>query len=136
MASARVRLNGRYGPGDVVRCYEVASERVLRPGPADRLVGSAVVDEDGRVEFEHGVRDGGRYILQGQHRGSPLEVRCRGRLADDPAVVLEVPPVGEAARRFSDGSLVDPVPAVAVAAAEKQEAPARRYVSKSEKEKK
>lgn len=109
MASARVALNGRFRPGTQVRLVKVRDERALR-SEGGETVGTAKVDSDGLVKFTSGVEVGARYFIVGQVDGQPLEVRARGRAADDPAEVLEQAPVSTDRVRLSDGSWLDETP--------------------------
>lgn len=125
-AKARVVLHGRFSPGAIVRLVRVRDESVLRPGAGDTVVGTQVVDEDGRVEFSSGVEDGARYFIVGQQDGQPLEVRARGRLPGDENEVFEVAPVGTEPRKFSGGGAVDAPADHVVAVAEAQVASGAR----------
>jgi hypothetical protein len=109
MASAQVVLRGRFKPGSIVRLVRVAHEGVLRSEGGEE-VATAEVDDSGEVKFSRGVDEGARYLVSGLIDGFPVEVRARGRASDDPAVVLEQPPVKPDRVRLSDGSWADEPP--------------------------
>jgi hypothetical protein len=62
------------------------------------------------VSFKSGVDEGARYIATGISDGRPLDVRVRGRSADDPSEILEQPPIQPDRVRLTDGSWSDQAP--------------------------
>lgn len=108
-AKGQVTLRGRFRPGTEVRLVKVRDEAVLR-SEGGKEVATATVDESGTVQFKSGVQVGGRYFVVGQVEGGPLEVRARGRAADDPGEVLSQAPVTADRTRLADGTFVDEAP--------------------------
>jgi hypothetical protein len=113
--SGQVTLRGRFSPGSLVTLTKVAGEHVLRPEGGEQIEVKTVGEEEGAprvgyVRFSKGVEPGARYIIHGLEGGVPLEVRIRGRTKDDPAEVLEQPPVQPDRTRLSDGSWSDERP--------------------------
>lgn len=103
-----VRLNGRFQPGTKVRLVKVKDESVLRAeGGTD--CGSAVVDEDGWVEFD--AEPGGRYFIVGQNRGEHVEARSRGNVrGEEDDSVLSQAPVAPNRTKLTSGAWADERP--------------------------
>jgi hypothetical protein len=111
--AGQVTLRGRFSAGTVVRLVRVAHEGVLRPEGGEEVdVQTAEKDENGvaSVSFKSGVDEGARYIATGISDGRPLDVRVRGRSADDPSEILEQPPIQPDRVRLTDGSWSDQAP--------------------------
>lgn len=111
--AGQVTLRGRFSAGTVVRLVRVAHEGVLRAEGGEEVdVQTAEKDENGvaSVSFKSGVDEGARYIATGISDGAPLDVRVRGRAADDPSEVLEQPPIMADRVRLTDGSWSDEAP--------------------------
>lgn len=100
---AQVTLRGRFSPGLRVQLVKVAGAHVLRTSPADEVLETKAVEEDGSVQFSKGVEDGCRYFVRGYQDGFPLEVRVRGRSEADDSEVLALPPVGYDEVKTRDG---------------------------------
>lgn len=112
MASSKagqVTLNGRFSPGAHVALWKVRDETALRHEGGE-LVDTKKVDDDGRVQFKSGVEVGARYFIVGYQDGSPLEVRARGRSADDDNGILAQPPVKPDRVRLANGRWADEAP--------------------------
>jgi hypothetical protein len=111
--AGQVTLRGRFSAGTVVRLVRVAHEGVLRAEGGEEVdVQTAEKDENGvaSVSFKSGVDEGARYIATGISDGRPLDVRVRGRSADDPSEILEQPPIQPDRVRLTDGSWSDQAP--------------------------
>lgn len=100
---AQVTLRGRFSPGATVELVKVAGAHVLRTSPADEVVESKTVGKDGSVSFSRGVEENARYFIRGYQDGFPLEIRVRGRDADDDSEVLAQEPIGRDEVRTRDG---------------------------------
>jgi hypothetical protein len=107
MAKGQVTLRGRFSPGTVVALVKVRDETVLR-AQGGKTLERKKVDKDGVVTFDAEV--GARYFITGIQDGFPVQVRARGRAADDPAEVLEGNPVTYERLKLADGSFVDTPP--------------------------
>lgn len=107
--SGQVVLRGRFSPGTRVRLVRVDGAHVLRPGETDEVVDTATVDKDGVVSFKKGVEVEARYFVSGIQQGEPLDVRCRGRTADDVGP-LEADGIRPDRVKLADGSFVDEPP--------------------------
>jgi hypothetical protein len=111
--AGQVTLRGRFSAGTVVRLVRVAHEGVLRAEGGEEVdVQTAEKDENGvaSVSFKKGVDEGARYIATGISDGRPVDVRVRGRSADDPSEILEQPPIQPDRVRLTDGSWSDEAP--------------------------
>lgn len=82
-AKGQATLRGRFKPGQVVTLVRVAGAHTLRHEGGEE-VDRKKVDKDGEVSFS-GLEVDGRYMAVGTLDGHPLEVRLRGRAADDDA---------------------------------------------------
>lgn len=103
----KVRLNGRFPSGAVVRLVKVEGPHVMRASNAE-VVDTQTVGEDGSVEFSAEV--GERYFATGYVDGQPVEVRLTGREASDVNSELAQAPVRPDRVRLSDGSYLDEAP--------------------------
>jgi hypothetical protein len=103
--SGQVTLRGRFSKGSVVTLTKVADESVQRPQGGEDVETKTVSDKDGAtfVQFTKGVEVGARYIVHGINDGFPLQVRARGRAADDDSEVLSQPPVAPDRVRTASG---------------------------------
>jgi len=75
-------LHGRFAPGSEVRLTKASGPEQMRPGPADEVVDTQTVDEDGSLTFA-GTQPGERYFASGQIGGVPVNVRMTGRADDE-----------------------------------------------------
>lgn len=107
MAKGHVALRGRFSPGVVVALVRVDGEHVLRAAGGE-TVERKKVDADGCVEFE--AEPNARYFVTGIQNGFPLEVRVRGRAADEPSELLGHAPVAYERKKLADGSWADEEP--------------------------
>lgn len=80
-AAGVVVVAGRFPAGTVVKCYEVASEAVLRVDADAQLVGERIADDNGDIGFPS-LKQGTRYFVSGYVDGQLVEVRAIGQ---DPA---------------------------------------------------
>jgi hypothetical protein len=103
----KVRLNGRFSPGTVVRLVKVDGAATLR-ADGDGGEATQVVDKDGQVEFPAEVA--ARYLIVGYQNGFPLEVRVTGREASDVNSEVFQAPVRPDRVRLGDGSWADEAP--------------------------
>jgi hypothetical protein len=110
--AGQATIRGRFAPGSVVTLTKVAGEHVLRPeGGEDVGTGEVKRNSDGVAEVKFsGLEVGARYIAHGISEGAPVQVRVRGRKANDPSEVLEQPPIGPDRVRLTDGSWADEKP--------------------------
>jgi len=91
-AKGQATLRGRFPAGTVVGLVRAAGAHTLRSEGGEE-VDRKKVSADGEVKFT-GLDIDGRYFAVGLVDGHPLEVRLRGRVADDDAGLLAQPPVG------------------------------------------
>jgi hypothetical protein len=135
MASKKgqVTLRGRFSKGSVVTLTKVAGEHTLRPQGGEDVATKTVEEKDGAsfVQFT-GVEEGARYIVHGINDGSPLEVRARGRAADDDSEVLAQAPVQPDRVRLTDGTWADDAPTKESAPSLATTFPGQRQVKKGQ----
>lgn len=117
MAAAKgtATLRGRFPAGQRVELVEVKGPHVLRTSPADKVVASKQVDENGEVSFP--AEPGSRYFIRGVVNGVPREVRITGSAAGDESAVLSQAPVGNDEVKLGSGKTL------AEHAAENEKAP-------------
>jgi hypothetical protein len=133
MASRKgqVTLRGRFSKGSVVTLTKVAGEHTLRPQGGEDIATKTVEEKDGVsfVQFT-GVEEGARYFVHGINDGFPLEVRARGRSAEEDSEVLAQAPVQPDRARLTDGTWADDAPTKESAPSLATTFPGQRQVKK------
>lgn len=102
-AKGQATLRGRFPAGTTVELVKVSGPHVLRTSPADKVVGSKQVSDEGEVQFSTDVEVGSRYFIRGYVDGVLREVRITGTAAGEESAVLSQPPVGNDEVKLGSG---------------------------------